>query len=125
MIYSSQSALKAKAAKILAQVINDDPCSIAAYVATEALYWRKDDPFTFLKNVAEYGCINGQFPALVMLKDARRFFDVYRDRIKDIRDEWAKNTGQSVDISRDRKNDLAWFAVEHEAYKLCCMIEEA
>jgi len=106
---------------LLQQTLKDNPNSIKAEVAEEAL--DHDDPQTFFKDLLQHGCISGMVGELIYYKDTHIFYDKHYAEIETLRDEYEESTGEPLKIKNDLKNYLAWFAFEQVAYQLVSEIE--
>lgn len=100
----------------LQAIIDNDPASIAAYVATEAS--GTEEPSVFFSDLQRSGCQSGIVGGLIYYRDTHAFFDQYYDEIEEIREEYEDNTGEPLPINGDLKNWLAWFAFEKTAYRM-------
>ena len=102
-------------------IINNEPASIAAYVATEALYYNDDDPVIFFTDLQRSGCQSGMIGGLIYYYDTHAFFDRYYDEIEELREDYEDSVGEPLRINGDLKNWLAWFAFEETAF---CMAND-
>jgi len=98
----------------LDQVIQDDPCSLEAYVAQIIL--DHVQPETYLSDILNHGCACGCVPELIYYSDTHRFYDRFYDEIEEIRENWESETGEIISIKGDLKNFFAWFAFEQVAW---------
>jgi len=103
--------------KALKEIIENEPASIKAYVATEALDYGASLK-SFFHDVTSYGCVNGTVSSLIYYRDTHQFFDIYYEEIEELRREFEEATGVSLELKHDLKNQLAWFAFEQTAFQL-------
>ena len=102
--------------KLLKQICKNNPGSIHAEVAQEALDY--DDPQTFFNDLLQYGCISGMVSNLFYYTDTHAFYDKHYAEIEELRSEYEESIGEPLKINNDLKNFLAWFAFEQVAYQL-------
>jgi len=102
----------------LRQITVDEPYSIKAYVADEALEYGADDPAQMFTDLASSGCQSGIVSSLIYYVDTHRFFDNFYGEIEALRKEYEDSTGEPLQIKGDLKNWLAWFAFEETAFQL-------
>ena len=107
--------------KSLNCIIRNEPNSISAFVAIEAL--KHDDVRGFFLNLKKQGCISGMIPSLNFYEQTHQFFDQYYDEIEQIRIDHQKQTGEQVNIPYDLKTSLSWFAFEQTAQNLVQELE--
>jgi hypothetical protein len=89
----------------LQQIIDDEPNSIKAYIAKEAL--DHDDPEQFLEDVRFYGCVSGLVSSLIYYADTHAFYDRYYEEIENLREDYEDMTGEPLQIKGDLKNFFA------------------
>ena len=116
---SQQRQLRQK----LEAIRDDEPNSIRAYVADEALTYQDDDPSLLFRNLQHCGCAGGAVCSLTYYCDTHEFFDCYYDEIEELREEYEDSVGEPLRINRDLKNFLAWFAFEEIAYRMANELE--
>lgn len=97
-------------------IIDEDPQSIKAAIAQEALAY--ESPADFFHNLIKHGCVSGMVSNLVWYSQTHQFFDKHYDEIDDMRMDYEEATGQQIQIKHDLKNFFAWFAFEEVAYQL-------
>jgi hypothetical protein len=103
----------------LQAIIDQEPCSIRAEVAREALdYENITDFFQYLQRC---GCQSGFIGPLIYYRDTHAFYDRHYDEIEELRCELEDSLGQPLQIKGDLKNWFAWFGFEETAYR---MVEE-
>lgn len=102
--------------KRLKQILKQNPKSIEAEVAQEALDY--ESPETFFSDLQSNGCISGMVCSLIYYKDTHAFYVKYYAEIEALRTEYEESTGEPLKISNDLKNYLAWFAFEQVAFQL-------
>ncbi len=107
--------------KILKQILKDNPNTIKAEVAEEAL--EHEDPQTFFKDLLQHGCISGMVTKLIYYKDTHAFYDKHYAEIEELREGHEESTGECLQVKNDLKNFLAWFAFEQVVYQLISEIE--
>lgn len=105
-----------KLEKRLIQIIENNPNTILAAVAEEALDYH--DVSQFFEDLAQHGCISGMIGALIYYRDTHAFYDKHYAEIEDIRHEYEDATGQPITTNGDWKNHMAWFAFEWVAHKI-------
>ena len=105
----------------LQNIIENEPSTIRAYVATEALDY--DDPAVFFSDLQRSGCQSGMIGGLIYYYDTHAFFDRYYDEIEELREDYEDNTGEPLRINGDLKNWLAWFAFEETAFRMANDLE--
>ena len=101
---------------LLKQICKDNPESIKAAVAQEAL--ERDDSQSFFDDLQQHGCISGTVTSLIYYTDTHAFYDKHYEEIEELRSEYEDSTGEPLQIKGDLKNYLAWFAFEQVAYQL-------
>ena len=115
--------MKSKAIKKkLKKIIENEPASIKAFVAQEALnsgYSLK----SYFRNVTQHGCVSGMVSSLIYYHQTHQFFETYYDQIEELRMEFEEATGTKLDLGNDLKNTLAWFAFEETAHQLVSEFE--
>ena len=109
--------------QMLKTIIAEEPASIKAFVAQEALDHDHQDPTMMFHNLQQAGCQAGMIGSLIYYRDTQRFFDCYYDEIEELREEYEDNVGQPLQINGDLKNWLAWFAFEETAFQLANELE--
>ena len=107
--------------KSLNYIIRNEPNSISAFVAKEAL--EHNDIRDFFFNLKKQGCISGIIASLNFYEQTHQFFDQYYDEIEQIRIDHQKQTGEQVNIPYDLKTSLSWFAFEQTAQNLIQELE--
>ncbi|MDH7911347.1 hypothetical protein [Winogradskyella sp. SYSU M77433] len=113
---------KSKIKTYLNDIIDDDPETIRAFVAEEALGY--DNPKLFFEDLQQYGCISGMVTSLIYYQDTHNFFDCYYDDIQILKETYESNTGKALQIKDDIKNFLAWFAFEETAFQIYTEIDD-
>jgi len=101
---------------LLKQICKNEPDSIKAAVAQEALEY--DDPQSFFEDLQQHGCISGLVSSLIYYQDTHAFYDKHYSEIEELRTEYEEATGEPLHINNDLKNVLTWFAFEQVAYQL-------
>lgn len=102
----------------LNRIIEDEPNSIRAYVAHEALNYHNDNPAQMFADLSRCGCQCGTIGSLIYYCDTHAFFDNYYDEIDELREQYEDEIGEPPQINGDLKNWLAWFAFEETAFRL-------
>jgi len=105
-----------KLCKQLKAICENEPRTIRAFVAEEAL--DHDDPATFFNDLQNHGCVCGMVGSLIYYTDTQYFYDEHYAEIEDLREDWEANTGEAIKINGDLKNFFAWFAFEETAYRM-------
>jgi len=108
----------AEAKTILQQIIENEPNTIRAFVAQEALDHDEDNPFIMFENLMQGGCVSGTIGSLIYYSDTYAFFDRHYNEIKTIREEIEDNLREPVTIKGDMKNFFAWLAFEEVAFRI-------
>jgi hypothetical protein len=103
----------------LLHIIDNEPQSIKAFVAKQALQRSNIKGFFF--SISKRGCISGMVEGLNFYEQTHQFFDFYYDEIEALRMGFEKQTGSAVSIKYDLKTSLSWFAFEQTAN---CMMNE-
>lgn len=101
----------------LQQIIDDQPSTIQAFVAHEALGYG-DTPEQMFADLAHGGCASGTIGGLIYYHDTHAFFDRYYQEIEELRERFEDETSQPLQVSGDLKNWFAWFAFEQVAFDL-------
>lgn len=104
--------------KQLQEIIINNPNTIKAYVAEEALSHHYKDVSNFFSDLLQHGCISGMISSLIYYIDTHNFYDTYYDEIEDLRMSYESSLGKPITIKGDLKNFMAWFAFEQTAYKM-------
>ncbi|WP_442267632.1 DUF7222 domain-containing protein [Tenacibaculum sp. ZS6-P6] len=102
--------------KSLNCIIHNEPDSIKAFVAKEALSWRNIKGFFI--NLEKRSCTSGMISTLNHYDQTHRFFNHYYDEIEALRMDIQKQTGTPVKITYDLKTSLSWFAFEQTAHQM-------
>ena len=104
--------------KVLATIAHNEPWTIRAFVAEEALKHDTDYLAGFFQDVARWGCISGMVSSLVWYSDTHKFFDTFyyeiMEILEDLTNEWIKVQCTGEDL----KNRLAWLTFEKVAYEM-------
>jgi len=98
--------------------MKNEPGTIRAKVAEEALEYSGGEPVSFFRNLLEHGCVSGMVSSLIYYVDTHNFFDEHYDSIEDLRIEHLEDCGEPLRIDGDLKNTLAWFAFEETARRM-------
>ena len=86
-------------------------------------YNTKKEKINYLKDVVNYGCINGVVTNLIYYADTLAFYDAHEEEINNLIDKYRKDIGYSrlefinslngnVEDIKEEKNLLAWFSYE-------------
>lgn len=110
-----------KLKKTLRNIIKQEPASINAFVAQEALDHHniKD----FFNDLGSYGCVTGMISSLIYYRQTHAFFDTYYEQIEELRLQFEEATGSQIQLGSDLKNTLAWFAFEETAHQLATQLQ--
>lgn len=100
----------------LKAIINNDPNSIKADVAREAL--DHEDISCFFTDLQRFGCQSGRISSLIYYSDTHAFFDQHYDEIEELRSETKDSLNEPLNIRGDLKSWLAWFAFEEIANQI-------
>lgn len=104
--------------KSLATIAHNEPWTIRACVAEEALKHDPDYLAGFFRDLAHYGCITGMVSSLIWYSDTHRFFDTHYYEIMELVEDLA-NQGVKIELTgEDLKNKLAWQAFEQIAWDM-------
>ncbi|MBI1289203.1 MAG: hypothetical protein GC178_16675 [Flavobacteriales bacterium] len=107
---------KSQLIKKLKSIVVDEPATIRAAVAIEALEYH--DPEAFFNDLFSHGCVSGMVSSLIYYNDTHEFFDAHYDEIEDLRLEYIESTGDPLTVKDDLKNWFAWFSFEETARSL-------
>lgn len=115
--------MKTQTAQILVKeklevIIQNEPNTIKALVAQEALDYTSEYIVSFFEDLFRYGCISGMVTSLVYYVDTHQFYDTHYNEIERIRENYEEFTEYPLSIQGDLKNFLAWFSFEQTAYEL-------
>lgn len=109
---AKQSQLK----KQLLVIVNDQPNSLSAAVAQEALDYHSITDF--FSDLLRYGCQSGMVCSLIYYSDTRKFYDAHYNEIENIRYELEQSFCETLKPNGDLKNWYAWLGFEETARKL-------
>jgi hypothetical protein len=114
---------QARAKKYLKCIIKENPVTLMAEVAEEAL--EHDDIASFFSDLLSHGCQSGMVGKLIYYTDTHAFYDRYYDEIETLREEMETDFGEPLHPRGDLKNWYAWMAFEETARKMAdsCGIE--
>ena len=81
---------------------------------------------SYIKDVAEHGCIGGNCSGLVYTSDCEEYYNKHADEIDELLETLAEEMGESYDITANMKrlgqtnlrNFLAWLAYEVNAQEI-------
>lgn len=104
--------------RTLRRIVKDEPNTIRAFVAQEALDCRKDNPAQMFADLLQGGCISGTIGRLIYYTDTHAFFDRFYDEIELLREDYYASFGEQLNFDGDLKNFLAWYAFEETAYRM-------
>lgn len=107
----------------LQDLVDNQPCTLAAAVAQEALDYDADDIRSFFKDLLTHGCISGMISSLIYYADTAKFFDRHYVEIEDMRFQYLENGGEPLRVEGDLKNHMAWFGFEQTAQRLVDELE--
>ena len=97
-------------------IIDQEPCSIRAEVAREALDY--ENITEFFQDLQRCGCQGGFIGPLIYYRDTHAFYDRHYDEIEELRWELEDSLGQPLQVKGDLKNCFAWFGFEEMAYRM-------
>ena len=104
--------------KILSTIAHNEPWTIRAYVAEEALKHDTDYLAGFFRDLANHGCVSGMVSWLIYYCDTHNFFDDYYYEIMSIIEDLT-NQGVKIELTgEDLKNRLAWLSFEQVAWNM-------
>lgn len=104
--------------KALATIAYNEPWTIRACVAEEALSGGKNYIAHFFRDLARWGCVSGMVSSLVWYSDTHRFFDTHYYEVMGIIEDLA-DMGCEIKLKgEDLKNKLAWLAFEEVAWEM-------
>jgi len=98
----------------LKNIARNEAGTIRCAVAEEALNY--ENPRGFFNDLLQHGCISGMVGGLIYYTDTHAFYDAHYDAIESIRLNFEDQLGQSIAITSDLKNFMAWFAFEQTAH---------
>ena len=107
----------------LDQLITENPYSLEAAVAKEALEYCGEEIEVFFSDLLQHGCQGGMVDSLIYYMDTHAFYDKYYAEIETLRCELEEDFGQPLQIKGDLKNWFAWLAFEETARKLADLFE--
>ena len=107
------SAKQNKLRKQLKEVLTNEPDTLRAEVAKEAL--QHDEIETFFSDLLQHGCQSGMIGKLIYYHDTQKFYDKYYNEIEDLRYELESSLGTPLQPKGDLKNWYAWLAFEETA----------
>lgn len=111
---AEQSIIKEK----LEGIIENEPNTIKACVAQEAIDYGCEEIETFFSDLLQHGCQSGMISSLIYYVDTHKFFDTHYDEIEELRYEYEEMLGEALKPNGDLKNWYAWFAFEEIARKI-------
>ncbi len=100
----------------LQAIIDQEPCSIRAEVAREALDY--ENIIDFFQDLQRCGCQSGFIGSLIYYRDTHAFYDRHYDEIEELRWDLEDSLGQPLQIKGDLKNWFAWFGFEETAFHI-------
>lgn len=100
--------------KQLKNIVQTEPHSIRAEVATEALNYGSEI-VTFFSDLLQYGCQSGIVSNFIYYTDTHKFYDTHYDEIENLREELENSFGEALRPKGDLKNWFAWVAFEETA----------
>jgi len=97
----------------------------------EQLLKDADGDVTYIKDVAEHGCIGGNCNDLIYTVDCENFYTEHADEIDGILEIYEEQAGEPYNIGENMKrlgqsnlrNFLAWFGYEVEAQEIMRELE--
>lgn len=98
----------------LKQIIKNDPHSLRAEVAREALLYGGEIE-TFFSDLLNHGCQSGMIGSLIYYTDTHKFYDRHYYEIENLREELEEEFGEPLRPKGDLKNWYAWMAFEETA----------
>lgn len=107
-----------KITQTLRRIVEDEPNTIRAYVAQEALDYHNDDPAQMFADLQQGGCVSGMIGSLIYYTDTHAFFDRFYDEIEEMREQYEDELGEPLRVNGDLKNWFTWFAFEETAYRM-------
>ena len=72
----------------------------------------------YLKDLSSGGCQSGMVNNLIYYQDTEKFYNEYASEIDQLKDDTEESLGESLKISGNVRNFLAWFAYEEIARQL-------
>lgn len=106
---------------ILLNIATNEPNSIRAFVANEAL--KTSDINKFFKTIAKKGCISGMIASLNFEEQTHHFFNTYYDEIEELRVNFENKSGGPIDMPFGIKNTFTWFAFEQTAENIALELQ--
>ena len=104
--------------KYLKTIIKEQPVSLEAEVAMEALEYGCQDITSFFSDLLSHGCQSGMIGKLIYYADTHTFYDKYYYDIEEIRCDLEDSFGEPLQPQGDLKNWYAWLAFEETARKI-------
>ena len=113
----------ARLKEYLQTLISENPSTLYAAVADEALEYHVNDLTAFFTDVIRHGCQSGIVSGLIYYTDTHAFFDKHYEEIEQLRVELEEDFGQPLQPKGDLKNWYAWLAFEETARKIADKFE--
>jgi hypothetical protein len=102
----------------LQEIVKNNPNTIKACVAQEALEHSYDDIKNFFSDLQQHGCISGMIGSLIYYVDTHKFYEKYYSEIEEIRTELEDSFGKPLEIKGDLKNHYSWLSFEEVSFQL-------
>lgn len=115
--------MKTKTAQILVKekletIVENEPNTIKALVAQEALDYTSENLSSFFDDLFRYGCISGMVSSLIYYVDTHKFYDTFYYEIEELRQNYEESIDYPLTIQGDLKNFMTWWSFEYTAYQL-------
>ena len=109
------------------QAAEQDGASIRSVIFDDA-----DGEVSYIKDAAEYGCVDGSCCGLIYFADTHAFYAKHAEEIDEILAELGDQEGEPFDIAgsmkrlgqSDLRNFLAWLAYEVRAQEIMRELED-
>lgn len=110
--------------ELLQKRLKNENNELVRYIINDIIE-KGEDALTYMKDVADYGCVSGIVGSLIYTKDTHAFFDRYYNEIEDLR---VNLLDEGIDVlsyikDSDLKNHMAWMVYEEVVRKLLNELE--
>jgi hypothetical protein len=102
----------------LRRIAEDEPNTIRAFVAQEALDYHNGNPAQMFIDLQRGGCQAGTISSLIWYTDTHAFFDLYYGEIDELREQIEEDTCEPLQIQGDLKTFFTYVAFEEIAYRM-------
>lgn len=101
----------------LQNIIKDTDNELKKFVCEDILdsYTTDEEIKTFFNDLSQHGCVSGMVSALIYYTDTHEFYNNFASEIDELKEEMENSLGESLKITGDTRNWLAWFGYEEMA----------